>query len=88
MLSTSKPPGPRSRFSIPATFVFLTGRIPRGRGVAPRVAIPEPEVPRERLVSLLDESERALERAEALDPGTWIEHPSSVCSGETARSGS
>ena len=52
----------------------MTGRMPRGRGKAPKVAIPKPEVPQAELLVLLDESERMLAEAGKLDSGTWFEH--------------
>ena len=73
-LIASEPPPPPSRFSLITTLVFLTGRIPRGRGKAPDAALPQENVPQEKLVALLDESERACAAAEESDRATWFKH--------------
>jgi hypothetical protein len=74
VLSASQPPPPGSRFSLAAAFVFLTGRIPRGRGKAAEVVLPKQDVSQEELSALLDESERMLAAARELDRGAWFEH--------------
>ncbi|MBT8479077.1 MAG: hypothetical protein KJO06_09175, partial [Gemmatimonadetes bacterium] len=43
-LVASEPPLPRSRFSLVTSAIFLTGRIPRGRGQSPEQVIPRAEV--------------------------------------------
>jgi hypothetical protein len=73
-LAGSTPPPPRSRFSLAATFVFLTGRIPRGRGEAPDSVVPDQDVSHDTLMELLDKSERMLAATSELDPGTWFKH--------------
>ena len=43
-LVASEPPVPRSSFSLVTSAIFLTGRIPRGRGKSPEQAIPRDEI--------------------------------------------
>ena len=73
-LMASDPPPPPSRFSLITTLVFLTGRIPRGRGEAPDAAWPQQNVTQEALVALLDESERACAAAKKSDRVSWFKH--------------
>jgi hypothetical protein len=56
------------------SLIFLTGRIPRGRGKAPNAALPRPDISAAELGQLLDECERMLDRAKRLDADTWIRH--------------
>lgn len=74
-LAESAPPAPRSRFSLPRTIVFATGRIPRGRGKSPAAVLPDQDVLEEELERLLDESERRLAEARTLDSNAWFAHP-------------
>ena len=73
-LTASTPPTPRSRFSLVTTLVFLSGRIPRGRGRSPDVVLPRRDVSPTELWTLLDQSERLLTEAHDLDPKTWFRH--------------
>ena len=73
-LSASPPPPPRSRFSLIPALVFLSGRIPRGRGRSPDVVVPTQDVSPAELLALLEESERKLNDVQQLDAGTWFKH--------------
>ncbi len=73
-LIVSTPPPPRSRFSLVTTLVFLSGRIPRGRGRSPDVVLPRRDVSPAELWTLLDQSERILSEVHDLDPRTWFRH--------------
>jgi len=73
-LSESTPPPPASRFSFVSWVVFLSGRIPRGRGKSPDVAVPKTDVSSEELLTLLDECDRAVGEAERLDSESWFDH--------------
>ncbi len=73
-LTASTPPTPRSRFSLVTTLVFLSGRIPRGRGRSPDVVLPRRDVSPAELWTLLDRSERILTEGHELDPKTWFRH--------------
>ena len=73
-LDTSTPPPPHSKFSLLATLVFATGRIPRGRGRSPDPVLPEKDVSPGELRTLLDECEQSLAGARDLDPQAWFSH--------------
>ncbi len=73
-LISSTPPPPRSRFSLVTALVFLSGRIPRGRGRARDVVLPRQDVSPADLWTLLDQSERILTEVPDLDPKTWFRH--------------
>lgn len=73
-LVASAPPPPRARFNLVTSLVFLTGRVPRGRGKSPEPAIPREEVQVDELGPMLDESERWLEQARQASPDQWYRH--------------
>ena len=73
-LVTSEPPPPRSGFSLVTSAVFLTGRIPRGRGKSPEQAIPRDGIWTSELEELLRESERRIEAARQISPNHWFRH--------------
>ena len=73
-LIDSKPPPPPARWSLVTSIVFLSGRIPRGRGKAPEVALPKENVSADELVSVLDRSEQLLKQASQLDRDRWFKH--------------
>jgi len=73
-LVDSTPPPPRSQWSPITSLVFLSGRIPRGRGKSPDVAVPRQDVSQDELFRLLDRSEQILVEASQLDSGTWYRH--------------
>ena len=68
-------PPPRPRVSLAKAFVFLTGRIPRGRGQAPRVTVPQNTCSEANLLELLDRSEELLLQAQSLGPDACFQHP-------------
>jgi hypothetical protein len=73
-LAESSPPPPASGFSFVTWIVFLMGRIPRGRGKSPEVAVPEEGVTEDQLLTMLDECDRAVSEAERLDSDHWFDH--------------
>lgn len=73
-LADSTPPPPPSRISVLGAVVFRTGRIPRGRGQAPKETVPEAEISPDRLAAILDQSEQLIAKAGSLDPKTWFNH--------------
>ena len=73
-LSASSPPPPRSRFSLIPALIFLSGRIPRGRGRSPDAVAPKRDISLEELLAVLDEAGRKLNDARQLDAGTWFKH--------------
>jgi len=73
-LVASVPPPPRSGFSLVTSAVFLTGRIPRGRGKSPEQAIPRDGLWTNELEKLLQESEQWLEAAHQASRKQWYRH--------------
>lgn len=73
-LVASEPPVPRSSFSLVTSAIFLTGRIPRGRGKSPEQAIPREEIWTNEMEGLLLESERRIEEARQVSRDHWYRH--------------
>ena len=73
-LVASEPPVPRSSFSLVTSAIFLTGRIPRGRGKSPEQAIPRDEIWTNELEGLLLDAERRLEAARQASRDQWFRH--------------
>ncbi len=73
-LIDSKPPPPRARWSLITSIVFLSGRIPRGRGRAPEGALPNQNISKQELLSMLERSGRLLTEASQLDADKWFKH--------------
>ncbi len=74
LTTSTPPPPPRAPFSLISAFIFLSGRIPRGRGRSPDVVVPKQDVTQAELFALLEESERKLNGVGQLDAGTWFNH--------------
>jgi len=73
-LVDSTPPPPSSSWSPITAIIFLSGRIPRGRGKSPDVALPKQDVTRDELLALLDRSEQGIEQAAQLEGKRWYKH--------------
>lgn len=73
-LVASEPPVPRSSFSLVTSAIFLTGRIPRGRGKSPEQALPRDEIWTNELEGLLLDAERRLEAARQASRDQWFRH--------------
>lgn len=73
-LVASEPPPPKSGFNPLTTVIFISGRIPRGRGKSPEEAIPRQGIGSDELGSMLDECERWLEEAGQASPDQWYRH--------------
>ena len=73
-LVASEPPVPRSSFSLVVSAIFLTGRIPRGRGKSPEQAIPRDQIWTNEMEGLLLDSERRLEAARQVSRDHWYRH--------------
>lgn len=73
-LVASEPPVPRSSFSLVTSAIFLTGRIPRGRGKSPEQAIPRDEIWTNELEGLLLDAERRLAAARQASRDQWFRH--------------
>lgn len=73
-LKNSVPPPPK-KWSFLKSFLFLTGFIPRRRGVAPEKTLPLESLLPQELYKLLDEAERAIEEIKNIDRQKWFKHP-------------
>jgi len=73
-ISDSTPPPPRVRWSLVTLAVFLSGRIPRGRGRSPEIALPKQDVTEVELSSLLDQCQRSVAETMKLASGSWFRH--------------
>ena len=74
-LLASSSPMPPPRFSVPKFFVLLFGRIPRGRGRAPKVTIPEKESSKEEILVALAAARQGMEAAQSVPFDRWFQHP-------------
>ena len=73
-LIDSKPPLPKSSFSLLRAAVFLSGRIPRGRGKAPKPSRPKEYPSAEELEDVLCLSEKLIEEVKLLANDRWFKH--------------
>ena len=73
-LLASEPPPPHTGFSLVTSAIFLTGRIPRGRGKSPAQVLPREGIEPEELADLLDQSEQRIELVAAAPPDQWFRH--------------
>ena len=70
----SEPGAETQKFNLARSVVLLSGRIPRGRGKAPKESLP-PEAPTEEELRRLVEGARAAwTKLEAADPACWWKH--------------
>lgn len=54
--------------------VLLTGRIPRGRAKSPPAVVPEPPLPTEALLELVDRTEARLAGLDTIPDNAWVKH--------------
>lgn len=73
-LAASTPPPPASKVPVARRLVFLSGRIPRGRGRSPDAVLPRADVSTAELNEQVEKAEEMLSRVDALDPKTWFKH--------------
>lgn len=57
------------------TLVFMVGKIPRGKGKAPKSVIPSEVIPRAELAEKIEQTEVQLLNLMALPKDHWWEHP-------------
>ena len=74
LLTVSSPMPPR-QFSIPKFFVMTFGIIPRGKGKAPQVTIPERECSKEELRVSLAAAREGMTAALSVPFDRWFQHP-------------
>ncbi len=73
-LVASEPPPPRSGFSLITSAIFLTGRIPRGRGKSPEQVLPREGIEPDELAHLLDQAERGIRMVREARADRWFRH--------------
>jgi len=73
-LESSKPEDYKRTFKPLKLIVFTSGTIPRGKGKAPEIVIPENEITKEKLEAGLKKGKQLEERLSNLDSNTWFEH--------------
>ncbi|NND72550.1 MAG: hypothetical protein HKN43_13320 [Rhodothermales bacterium] len=73
-LSESSPRKHRVSFSPVRNMILLFKRIPRGRGKAPDVSLPDSTISQEELRTLLESARANIDRARNSDPLTWWRH--------------
>jgi hypothetical protein len=74
-LRKSTPPMPRAKPSLSRSVTLTCGFIPRGRAKTPSFIVPSATVAQAELASLLDEAEKLMAVAQALDRDRWFTHP-------------
>ena len=68
-------PGERKEsFNVPRSIVLRTGKIPRGRGKAPKSSHPDPNITGEELAHLLATARSTLDAAAQANPASWWKH--------------
>lgn len=65
---------PPVKWSVPRAFVTVTGIIPRGKGQAPKLAIPDSPPPKARVLAALEAADQRVEAAIALPEEAWLDH--------------
>ena len=73
-LIDSTPGAKKQSFNLPRSIVLRTGKIPRGRGKAPKRSLPDPDVTRQDLDELLARARTVLDAAAQSDPASWWKH--------------
>jgi len=63
------------KFNLSKTYVYVLGRIPRGRGKAPEIVIPKGEINEATIAEQLAIVDDAITNLSNLDRNSYIEHP-------------
>ena len=73
-LTDSTPGEKKQSFSVPRSLILLTGKIPRGRGKAPKRSLPNQDITAQDLDELLTRARTVLDAASQSDPACWWKH--------------
>ena len=73
-VAESEPGAEKPTFSFLKFIVMLTGRIPRGKAKAPKIALPEESPSEEELRQLLDRARKNLKTLKEADPACYFKH--------------
>ena len=63
------------KFNFGRYFILAINKIPRGKGVAPKVVIPEGNITSESLKNSISNSREAIKKIESLKPAHFFTHP-------------
>ncbi len=74
-LKKSDPEVYKWKFNLARTFVYLSGRIPRGKGKAPETVIPQGEINSIQISAGVLEARKLIDEISALHPNNYIKHP-------------
>lgn len=72
----SDPKKYKRKFNLTRTIIFLTNKIPRGKGKSPKTVRPkEEEMTKEALLNLTKECKEALRSMQNVAPNAYFDHP-------------
>ena len=74
-LKKSDPSKFQRKYNLLRSVIFMSGKIPRGKGKAPRSVLPPDNVLKEDLYLQFDSAVEALNQIEKLDPSSNFKHP-------------
>lgn len=74
-LKMSNPEKYERKFSWKKQFVYLTGKIPRGKARAPKVVLPEPEISAEELKLQIEAARKGIAEITSLPKNAFFKHP-------------
>ncbi|WP_109616714.1 hypothetical protein [Sediminitomix flava] len=74
-LELSHPENYKSNFNLMRSFVFMTGKIPRGKAKSPQAVLPPSEINKEDLFTQFDSAKVFVEKIDELPPNSYFEHP-------------
>ena len=74
-LTKSDPSKYQRKYNLLRSVIFMSGKIPRGKGKAPRSVLPPDNILKEDLYLQFDSAVEALNQIEKLDPSSNFKHP-------------
>lgn len=74
-LKTSEPALYKWKFNLARSFVYISGRIPRGRGKAPEIVLPKGEINSDALAIQIANVRESISEISKLDRNSFIKHP-------------
>lgn len=74
-LMESDPSNYQRKYNLLRSVIFMSGKIPRGKGKAPRSVLPQENILKEDLYLQFDSAVEALNQIEKLDPSSNFKHP-------------
>ncbi len=74
-LEKSNPADYKWKFNLTRTLILLVNTIPRGRGKAPKVVLPEGDITLESLKNHFDKARHLIAKFDNLHPNSFFKHP-------------